>query len=71
MTLAEMNQRVKDFVPKLCGEPYRYLDDTWVKYHYDSKLADELYKLEQQNSRKLKGKGARLSRDDINALADK
>jgi hypothetical protein len=42
-----------------------------VKYHYDTALADELYRLEQQSSRKLKGKGARLSRDDIDALADK
>ncbi|MBP8275501.1 MAG: hypothetical protein KAX55_01220 [Propionivibrio sp.] len=71
MTLEELNQRCKQFVPKLCTEPYRYLDDTWVKYHYDTPLADELYKLEQQSSRKLNGKGAGLTRSDINALADK
>ena len=71
MTLEELNQRCKQFVPKLCTEPYRYLDDTWVKHHYDTPLADELYKLEQQSSRKLNGKGAGLTRSDINALADK
>lgn len=71
MTLKELNQNCKKFVPKLCTEPYRHLDDTWVKYHYDTPLADELYKLEQQSSRKLKGRGAGLTRADINALADK
>ncbi|MBL6752208.1 MAG: hypothetical protein ISP90_16940 [Nevskia sp.] len=70
MGLAELNARVRGFVPQLCSERFRHLDDTWVKYHYDTPLADELYRIEQQYSRKLAGKGAGLSRDDIERLAD-
>jgi hypothetical protein len=58
-------------VPQLYTEKFRYLDDTWVKYHYDTPLANELYRIDQQHSRKLAGKGAGLSRDDIEALMDK
>ena len=71
LTLDDLNKRCKDFVPALCTEEFRHLDDTWVKYHYDTPLANKLYQLEQQYSRKLKNKGAGLSRDDIDALADK
>ena len=38
---------------------------------YDTPLADEMYKIEQQYSRKLKGKGAGLRRADVEALRDK
>lgn len=71
MGLDELNRRTRSFVPQLCTEKFRYLDDTWVKYHYDTPLAHELYRLEQQYSRKLAGKGAGLNRDDVEALADK
>ena len=70
MTLAEFNQRCGHFTPQLCAEKFRHLDESWVKYHYQSPLADEMYKLEQQHSRKLAGKGAGLTRADIQALAD-
>lgn len=68
---AEMNKRVRAFTPAACSEKFRDLDETWVKYHYDTPLADELYRIEQQYSRKLKGKGAGLRRADIEALRDK
>lgn len=71
MTLAEFNQRAANFTPQLCTDKFRFLDDTWVKYHYKTPLANELYCLEQQYSRKLAGKGAGLLRDDIVALTDK
>ncbi len=71
MGLAELNRRTREFLPVLCSDRFKNLDDTWVKYHYDSKLANELYIAEQQYSRKLKGKGAGLSRDDVEALVDK
>ncbi len=71
MGLAELNQRTRDFVPQLCTEKFRFLDDTWVKYHYDTPLAQDLYLIDQQYSRKLAGKGAGLTRDDIERLADK
>lgn len=71
MTFDELNTRVKAFTPKMSSDAFRYLDDTWVKYHYDTDLAHELYETEQQFSRKLAGKGAGLTRADIDALADK
>ena len=64
----EYNRLSKEFVPKACSEPYRFLCQDWVKYHYDTPQADELYKLEQTHSRLLKDKGAGLTRDDVEAL---
>jgi len=71
LTNAEFNARVKAFTPALASDKFRDLDETWVKYHYDTPLADEMYKIEQQYSRKLKGKGAGLRRADVEALRDK
>lgn len=68
MTAAQLNQATRDFTPKLASERFRYLDDAWVKYNYESELANELYAVEQANSRLLAGKGAGLRRDDINNL---
>lgn len=68
MTFAELNRRVQAFTPKLCEDKFRNLDDTWVKYNYDSPLADEMYLIEQQHSRKLVGKGAGLRRADVENL---
>lgn len=70
MGLAELNRRVREFTPQLCTDKFRYLDDTWVKYHYDTPLADELYRIDQQYSRKLAGRGAGLTRNDIDRLTD-
>lgn len=70
MTLAEFNQRCGSFTPQLCSDKFRFLDETWVKFNYHTPLANEMYKLEQQSSRKLAGKGAGLSRADVAALAD-
>ena len=71
MSNAEFNARVQAFTPALVSEKFRDLDETWVKYHYDSELANQMYCLEQQYSRKLKGKGAGLRRADIEALRDR
>jgi hypothetical protein len=71
LTLADYNRRAAAFEPALCSARFRHLDETWVKHHYDSPLAGEMYRLEQQRSRKLKGKGAGLRRADIEALADR
>lgn len=68
LTLAEYNRRSREFVPTLCREPYRFLCSDWVKYHYDTPLADELFKIEQRDSRLLKDKGAGLRRPDVEAL---
>lgn len=39
-----------------------------MKYHSGEPLADELYKIEQANSRLLKGKGSILRRADVEKL---
>lgn len=66
--VAEYNRLSREFVPSEMKSDYRYLDDTWVKYNYDTPLADELYRSAQRTSRLLKGKGAGLSRAEIATL---
>jgi len=70
LTQDEYNAKVREFVPQVATDKYRHLCETWVKYNYDTPIADELYKLEQQHSRKLKGRGAGLHRADIEKLRD-
>lgn len=65
LELDDYNQQARAFTPQVCTDKYRFLDETWVKYNYDSPLADELYMIEQENSRNLKGKGAGLRRKDL------
>ena len=64
----EYNRLSREFVPRACSEEFRLLCGDWVKYHYNTPQADELFKLAQQHSRLLKGKGAGLRRADIEAL---
>ena len=71
MSQEECNRASREFVPDPCNDKFRLLCADWVKYHYDTPLADELFKLEQQHSRLLKGKGAGLTRADIEALRAK
>jgi hypothetical protein len=71
LTLAEYNKASRAFTPKACRQENRFLDETWLKYNARSEAARALYENEQAHSRKLKGKGAGLSRADIEALADK
>jgi hypothetical protein len=65
----EYNQAVQDFTPKACTDRYRFIDDYWLKYHYKEPIADELYRLTQERSRSLRGKGAGLKRADIASMA--
>jgi len=58
LTLAEYNRRAREFMPQACQDKYRFLCETWVKYNYGTPLADELYRLEQRDSRTMKDKGA-------------
>lgn len=64
----EYNQKVLASTPDIFSGEYQYLCETWVKYNYDSEQANAMYKTQQQYSRRLKGKGAGLRRDDIEAL---
>ena len=70
LTQDQYNAQVQAFVPEVCTDKYRHLCETWVKYNYDTPLADELYKIEQTHSRKLRDRGAGLRRDDIEKLRD-
>lgn len=71
LDLDEYNKACADFRPKAVSEPFRYLDEEWVKHNYDQPLADELYALAQETSRNLAGKGASLRRADIAAIREK
>jgi hypothetical protein len=68
LTLEEYNAACKDFTPEVCKEPYRFLDDSWVRNHYKTPLADELYKLDQRASRNLEGRGASVTREEIDEI---
>jgi hypothetical protein len=68
LTIDEYNKLAADFRPSVLETPYRYLDDEWVKYHWQESRADELYRRSQATSRHLAGKGAGLRRADIAAL---
>lgn len=71
LTFADYNKRSRDYTPKMIDAKYRYLCDSWLKFHSEDPLADELYKLEQATSRNLKGRGAGLRRKDISAIRKK
>ena len=66
--IEEYNRRVRDSQPKTHEDRFRFLCEPSIKYRYDGAAADELYKLHQENSRNLRGRGAGLRRSDIEAL---
>lgn len=68
LNLEDYNRISREFVPEVCQPRFRHLCDTWVKYHAETDLARELYETEQKHSRVLRGKGAGLRRDDVEAL---
>lgn len=64
----EYNEKARGFKPAIAQEPYRYLDEEWVKFHYGTPEADALYRTSQQHSRTLEGRGAGLRRADLPTL---
>lgn len=64
----EYNEAARSARPALVQEPWVHLDDAWVKYHWQSSEADELYKRSQASSRLLSGRGAALRRADLNEI---
>lgn len=68
LTLAEYNRLARENRPTVVDPKYRHLCETWVKYNAGTPLADELYKLDQNHSRLLKGKGSSLKRADVEKL---
>jgi len=71
LSIDEYNRLSREFVPRVCDETFRFRCADWVKYHFDTPLAEQLFKFEQRNSRLLKDQGAGLRRADIEALRGK
>jgi len=68
LTLGEYNRLSREWTPPLLEDKYRFLCDTWVKYHAGTPLADDLYHREQETSRNLRGKGSTLRRTHVDKL---
>jgi hypothetical protein len=68
LTLEDANRRAAALHPLPAQEPYRFLDDRWLKDHPGDKRAEELYLHTQRRSRVLAGKGTGLNSADIEAL---
>jgi hypothetical protein len=68
LTLSEYNSLAAAFRPAQMADEYRFLCDTSIKYEPGSARVDALYRLEQQSSRLLRGKGAGLTRAEIETL---
>ncbi|WP_068086823.1 hypothetical protein [Novosphingobium rosa] len=71
LTLAEYNARARANQPAQMATRYRWLSDTWLKWNQNDPRADELYRLEQRQSRLLREKGIGLTTADIEALRGK
>jgi hypothetical protein len=67
-TPIEYNRLSQEWVPPQIDDKYRFLCDTWVKYNAGTPRADELYRLAQDKSRVLNGKGSGLKRAEIDKL---
>ena len=63
--LADYNRRVRDFIPAQAQPRFNMLSDSWLKWHADDPVADELYRLEQQTSRNLRDAGIGITADQI------
>lgn len=68
LSLEEYNAAAAEFTPTVCQEPYRFLDDAWVRGHAGTPLADELYRVEQRGSRNLEGRGSTVTKAEIDAI---
>jgi hypothetical protein len=68
MSLEEYNAKAQQFRPTQMTDGYRFLCDTSVRYHPESEAALSLYRLEQEQSQLLSGKGTGLTRSDIEDL---
>ena len=67
LTLAEFNACAAAFKPQQMQGEYRFICDTTAKYAAGSEAVQALYRLEQVGT-PLAGKGAGLSRDDVEQL---
>ena len=68
LTLAEYNAKAAAFRPRQMEAPLRFLCDTSIRHNLASEAVQTLYRMEQEASPLLRGKGAGLSRADVEAL---
>ena len=68
LTLDEANALARDLNSVALQEPYRFLDDRWVKDHPDDPRAHALYRDTQRRSRLLADAGAGIGFSDIERL---
>ena len=68
LTQDEMNERARTFHSPLLEQPWRYIDEQWVKWNYEDPEVDALYRYAQEHSRLLHGRGSTLVRKDIDAI---
>ncbi len=61
----EMNAEAAKWSSPLLQEPWRNIDDAAVKWNWESREVDDLYRYVQENSRLIKDRGATLRREDI------
>ena len=61
----EYNRAAQAFTPSACTDSNRFLDDYWLNYHHAEPAAQELYRHAQRQSRVLSGRGASLTRADV------
>ena len=66
LTLADYNARAAAFRPAQMADEHRWLCDTSIKYRAGDPAVEALYLAEQAGSR-LEGRGARLSRAEVEA----
>ena len=65
LDLETYNRLARAHRPRVLEEPWRFLDDEWVKTNAGTPRADELYRMSQERSRSLRGAGSALRRADV------
>ncbi|MBB5685898.1 hypothetical protein [Sphingobium boeckii] len=70
LTLADYNARAAAFRPAQMQAPYRFLCDSSIRNDPASEAANALYRMEQEQSALLKGRGVGLTRAAIEALRE-
>lgn len=70
LPLADYNAAARAFTPAAMAPEYRHLSDTWLRWHPDDPRTDALYRLEQGRSARIAGRGAGLTREEVEALRD-
>lgn len=65
MTQEQRNQAARDLRSPLLSSPWIHHDEQWLKWHWDTPDAQQMYKYVQQGSRNLADAGSGLLRGDL------